>query len=325
MPSFGDMLRREREARGVPIEKIAEETGVDRSHLEALEREDFSALPGRAFGKFFIRLYGEVLGFDAQPLIAEYDRAYPLPLERNAEPARPERAESHRVESAIQEWRQSLQAQRGARVPAAAEAPVQDTAVDAPGSPAESVPDDPALRVRRRRGRLVLLVLAVASVGVGAWILYSISGGSPETSREPTPAATAPTEIPSSHPAPMLHAETPPATPPPPTSHLTVLEAGFGRRVADHRLEGEGRRFESGTVVWFLTRVRGGRPGDTVRHVWTHRGRSEQSIELSLGGPDWRTYSRRRVRETGSWTVEVRDREDRLLARESFDCEQVTN
>ncbi len=74
MLTFGEKLKHERERRNQAIEDIASTTSIGPSYLEALERNEFDALPGGAFGKLYIRAYAEVLGFDPQPLIDEYER-----------------------------------------------------------------------------------------------------------------------------------------------------------------------------------------------------------------------------------------------------------
>jgi hypothetical protein len=45
-----------------------------------------------------------------------------------------------------------------------------------------------------------------------------------------------------------------------------------------------------------------------------------QSIDLVIGGSHWRTQSNKTLWGVGSWTVEVRDREDRVLATAAFNC-----
>jgi len=57
----------------------------------------------------------------------------------------------------------------------------------------------------------------------------------------------------------------------------------------------------------FWTRVEGGSRGETIRHVWSYRGRVVQSVSLEIGGPHWRTYSRKTLGEPGEWVVEARD------------------
>ena len=86
MPSVGERLKAEREARQTSIDQMAEATGIGRSYLEALERDEIRELPGKAFGKLYIRAYAEVLQFDPQPWIDAYER------ERRLDPDGPEDA-----------------------------------------------------------------------------------------------------------------------------------------------------------------------------------------------------------------------------------------
>lgn len=105
-------------------------------------------------------------------------------------------------------------------------------------------------------------------------------------------------------------------------SHLSVPESGVGSGIADRELEGEGDRFAEGTAVVFWTRVVGGQEGERIRHVWLREGQEVISIGLTLGGPQWRTYSRKTLHpgSAGNWTVEARDGEDRVIARAEFVC-----
>jgi len=141
----------------------------------------------------------------------------------------------------------------------------------------------------------------------------------PDRSRETEPVAPAPPS-----PAPADRAQPPTdigrVEERPAPGRLAIPEFGVGRRVVGQRLEGRGRRFEEGSVVAFWTRVVGGSRGETIRHVWLHRGRPVQSVTLELGGANWRTHSRKTLRGTGAWEVEARDAEDRVLARAGFDC-----
>ena len=75
--------------------------------------------------------------------------------------------------------------------------------------------------------------------------------------------------------------------------------------------------FAVSTRATFWTHVTGGRPGDMVRHVWFHENRTVGAVDLAVGSPSWRTYSRRPVTE-GDWVVEVWDVAGRVLARHEF-------
>jgi len=75
MSAFGENLRREREMRGVSLEEISSATKISIRFLEAIEREDFSKLPGGIFSRSFIRSYARYLGLDEERAVAEYQLA----------------------------------------------------------------------------------------------------------------------------------------------------------------------------------------------------------------------------------------------------------
>jgi cytoskeleton protein RodZ len=75
MSAFGENLRREREMRGVSLEEISSATKISLRFLEAIEREDFSKLPGGIFSRSFIRSYAKYLGLDEERAVAEYQLA----------------------------------------------------------------------------------------------------------------------------------------------------------------------------------------------------------------------------------------------------------
>ena len=96
---------------------------------------------------------------------------------------------------------------------------------------------------------------------------------------------------------------------------LSVARSGVGTDVVDKQLVGRSDTFAVGTRVAFWTHVTGGRPGDTVRHVWFHEGGPAGAVDLAVGGPSWRTHSRSTLvpGAEGDWVVEVRDVEERVL------------
>ena len=102
---------------------------------------------------------------------------------------------------------------------------------------------------------------------------------------------------------------------------LSVMRFGVGSDVIDRELGGRADTFILGGSVVFWTHVSGGRPGDTIRHLWIYEGREMSSLALSVESPSWRTYSRHTLVGTGVWVVELRDSEGRLLACQSFRCE----
>ncbi|MGE4409896.1 MAG: helix-turn-helix domain-containing protein [Sphingobium sp.] len=60
----GAMLRRAREERGMSIGEVAEMTRIAQRQLEAVERDDFRALPGTPYAVGFARAYARAVGAD---------------------------------------------------------------------------------------------------------------------------------------------------------------------------------------------------------------------------------------------------------------------
>lgn len=74
---LGSILRQAREARGLTLEQVEEETKIRLRYLAALEEENFALLPGRFFARSFLRTYARYLGLDAEALVARFEDLYP--------------------------------------------------------------------------------------------------------------------------------------------------------------------------------------------------------------------------------------------------------
>lgn len=343
MSGFGEKLRRERESHDATLEDIARSTRIDPTYLDALEREEFDKLPGRAFGKFYIRAYAEVLGFDPGALIADYDAV-------GVEPDAPVAVAEAAAPAPSHPWREALQRERdeARRVRESAAAPAQA----APEPPADAAPPAASVPVPDAEGAaeepapatphetapgptVSALGLAVLVVGAAIWVATARLRA-PETEAAPQAGPVASQQRP---PAPQAAAEAretapsagSPAVQPAPAARkpaaaaasgpaLTVDRFGVGRRMVGLELQGQDDRFAEGSVVWFATRVLGGRRGQVVRHVWLREGKLVEAIELELGGGHWRTNSRKTLWGVGDWAVEARDARGAVLARAEFSC-----
>jgi len=87
MSSFGEILRQERELRGVSLREIADATKISIRFLEALEQDRMEVLPGGLFKRAFVRQYANYLGLDAERLVDQFVVEHPL--EREAQARRP--------------------------------------------------------------------------------------------------------------------------------------------------------------------------------------------------------------------------------------------
>ena len=61
--------------RGVDLREIADATRINLRFLEAVENEEFGALPGGVFNRGFIRSYARYLGLDEEKILGEYELA----------------------------------------------------------------------------------------------------------------------------------------------------------------------------------------------------------------------------------------------------------
>lgn len=73
----GSILREERERRGLGIEEVASQLRLSRRQIEALEMDDYAALPGNVFVRGFIRNYARLLQLDPAPLCEAIRDALP--------------------------------------------------------------------------------------------------------------------------------------------------------------------------------------------------------------------------------------------------------
>jgi cytoskeletal protein RodZ len=73
--SCGEFLRRARERRGLTLQQIAQGTKIPLRHLNALERDEFAALPGGMYRRAEVRAYADAVGLDRNVALAWLDRA----------------------------------------------------------------------------------------------------------------------------------------------------------------------------------------------------------------------------------------------------------
>ena len=69
---LGNLLRQARETKALTIEDLANRLRIRRLYLEALEKNDFGALPGIVYGIGFIRTYARALDLNENDMVALY-------------------------------------------------------------------------------------------------------------------------------------------------------------------------------------------------------------------------------------------------------------
>ncbi len=93
-------------------------------------------------------------------------------------------------------------------------------------------------------------------------------------------------------------------------SALTVPQASICTEVKDREAVGAASQFPT-TVgrLYCLTKIAGAAEPTHVTHLWYHEDKQVHKVELSVGGPAWRTWSYKTIPPgwTGSWRVDVTD------------------
>lgn len=362
MATFGQKLREAREEKGLRLEDLSHATRVRLCHLEALERDDFDAMPQDVFVRGFVRMVANCLEVDPDLLVAEYRR------ERDSQ--RPTWEEDS-PDQVVQEMSRILEVPRGvsaensrrvlkfgglvvvvlalagvwwigagsrdearlARAELEAGTPASTDAAQLPPAPKPR-----ATLVRNPPVKPAAQPKPVTSPLPDPPVEAASTASSPPAEAVPErtePQLVAPPPKPEPRaPVPVETAVTPledlgPVATPEPESRpestagrLRITEFGVGTGIRNRQLVGEGDLFVEGARVWFWTRVVGGKPGETIQHVWKHEGHGSSRVPLTLGGEHWRTQSRKMLWEgsAGRWDVEAVDGDGRVLARREFVC-----
>ncbi|QNM95603.1 RodZ domain-containing protein [Chitinimonas koreensis] len=85
-PTPGAILAAHRKEAGLSLEEVAGELKLSRRQIEALEADDYGALPGNTFVRGFVRNYARFLKIDAQPLVQYLERHLPVEPQQAALP-----------------------------------------------------------------------------------------------------------------------------------------------------------------------------------------------------------------------------------------------
>lgn len=76
MIEFGKTLRAAREAKGLSVAQLAEQTHMTPARVEELENENFTSFPAAIYGRGFVRLYCQAVGLDPKPLADEFTEIF---------------------------------------------------------------------------------------------------------------------------------------------------------------------------------------------------------------------------------------------------------
>lgn len=314
MAFFGSELRRSRQRQGISLDDVARDTRLAKRCLLALEDESIPDLPGGPYNRAYLRTYAAYLGLDPDRLVRDYE------LEKEAQTKAGRLAVPPDVLTAMRQAVENRRSQpavgrRGlgtiARIAGFAGVAISLLSglvwvgTQRFTSSDETAPIGASVRAPRERE------------GTRRVLERNATKPEPPPPRlEPGPAG-----LKEARPPPLdLEA---PALDDARAVRLSVPRSGVGTDVVDRQLIGRSDTFAVNTRVAFWTLVTGGRPGETVQHVWIHEGRVAGVVDLAVGSSSWRTQTRRTLvpGAEGDWVVEVREPGGRVLARHEFRCE----
>jgi cytoskeleton protein RodZ len=72
--TLGEKLRAAREARGISIRDVAEQTRIAPMYIECIENDNYKPLPGGIFNKGFVKSYARFIGMDENEALQDYSR-----------------------------------------------------------------------------------------------------------------------------------------------------------------------------------------------------------------------------------------------------------
>jgi cytoskeletal protein RodZ len=320
--SFGAMLRHAREERGISHDDVARDTRLAKRYVIALENESISTLPGGPYNRAYVRTYAAHLGLDADSIVRDYDRAVLEQSHTSRLAAQPDqiaalRAAIQQKESQTAGRKVSLGASKGVVVVSSMAVVVLAAGIWVGARrlsyPAEILPAQLSTAA-------VVVSDTVAKSGqidgtAAADMLAESELRLADAEQEPgrVGANPVPTMLEKTGEIGITEERQAAAS-------ISVSDSGVGTDVVDRELVGRSETFAVGTRVVFWTLVIGGRPGDTVRHAWFHRGRSVATVTLPVASASWRTHSQRMLGPgaDGEWAVEAQDEHGRVLARHAF-------
>ena len=69
---IGELLKNEREQKGLTLKDVERETSIRSAYIDAIEREDFGALPGEVYARGFVRNYANFLRLDSDEVVSQF-------------------------------------------------------------------------------------------------------------------------------------------------------------------------------------------------------------------------------------------------------------
>lgn len=80
-PTFGDELAKARKKKVLSLDDVANELNILKRHIEAIERQDYQALPPKAYAQGFVKSYARLVGLNEEEIARQFEMGYPKAVE----------------------------------------------------------------------------------------------------------------------------------------------------------------------------------------------------------------------------------------------------
>lgn len=81
---FGAQLMTARKKRSLSVQDVATELNILKRHVEAIESQNYEALPQFPFARGFVSNYAKLVGLSADELVRQFDVSYPKHLKQDS-------------------------------------------------------------------------------------------------------------------------------------------------------------------------------------------------------------------------------------------------
>lgn len=105
------------------------------------------------------------------------------------------------------------------------------------------------------------------------------------------------------------------------TGEIQVERAVVGTGVMDREPQGVASQFPADVgQLWCFTHITGASTGAEILHVWYHGDQELARVPLTIGGPNWRTWTSKNIQPewTGEWRVEIQQAGGTVLQTITF-------
>jgi hypothetical protein len=117
---------------------------------------------------------------------------------------------------------------------------------------------------------------------------------------------------------------TPPATAASETKSSLTAEIKIGTSLENRDVVGEADSFPPETaqlVGW--TRITGAKEPTQIKHVWKFNGAEMGTVSLNVTSSPFRTYSRKTVVGSGTYTLEVQDADGKVISSKEVQVKEA--